>query len=64
VIGFELSIDSTHTEPFDDRLSFSGNVLSMSSLPQHLSTTMNGKGGFAVSFYVLLELKRNSSGQP
>ena len=25
---------------------------------------MSGKGGFAVSFYVLLELKRNSSGQP
>jgi hypothetical protein len=36
----------------------------MSSLPQHLSTTMSGKGGFAVSFYVLLELKRNSFGQP
>jgi hypothetical protein len=31
----------------------------MSSLPQHSSTTKIGKGGFAVSFYVLLLLKRN-----
>ena len=37
--------------------------LSLSSLPQHFSTTQMGKGGFAVSFYVLL-LKRNKLRQP
>jgi hypothetical protein len=31
-----------------------GYGLSMSSLPQHFSTTISGKGGFAISFYVLL----------
>ena len=29
-------------------------TLLVSSLPQHFSTTISGKGGFAVSFYVLL----------
>ena len=49
-----LSIDLTHTEPYVYEAQFSGNVLSMSSLPQHFSTTRVGKGGFAVSFYVRL----------
>jgi hypothetical protein len=35
------------------RLSVDGTLL-VSSLPQHFSTTQMGKGGFAVSFYVLL----------
>ncbi len=42
---------------------FLGNRFSLSSLPQHFSTTRMGKGGFAVSFYVLL-LKRNRLRQP
>ena len=64
VIGIQgLSLDSTHTEPYTHRLSFLGNTLSLSSLPQHFSTTYSGKGGFAVSFYVLL-MKRNSLRQP
>jgi hypothetical protein len=50
-----LSLDSIHTEPCTHRLSFLGNTLSLSSLPQHFSTTYSGKGGFAVSFYVRLE---------
>ena len=33
-------------------------TLLVSSLPQHFSTTIAGKGGFAVSFYVRL-VKRN-----
>ena len=49
-----FSADSTHTEPCAHRLSDLGNTLSLSSLPQHFSTTQVGKGGFAVSFYVLL----------
>jgi hypothetical protein len=55
------SIDSTHTEPCK-QAQFLGDGLSMSSLPQHFSTTKFGKGGFAVSFYVLLLLKRNYCG--
>jgi len=40
VIGIQgLSLDSTHTEPCAHRLSFLGNRLSLSSLPQHFSTT-------------------------
>ena len=40
VIGIQgLSLDSTHTEPCAHRLSFLGNTLSLSSLPQHFSTT-------------------------
>jgi hypothetical protein len=54
-----LSIDLTHTEPYAYKAQFWGNALSMSSLPQHLSTTRVGKGGFAVSFYVQLQMKRN-----
>ena len=40
VIGMQgLSLDSTHTEPCAHRLSDLGNTLSLSSLPQHFSTT-------------------------
>jgi hypothetical protein len=54
LIGIQgLSLDSTHTEPYADKAQLLGNTLSLSSLPQHFSTTNLGKGGFAVSFYVL-----------
>jgi hypothetical protein len=54
-----LSIDSTHTEPYADRLSFWGNRSFDEFVTTALQHNQIGKGGFAVSFYVLL-LKRNS----
>ena len=50
------SIDSTHTEPFD-RLSKGYDFDEF--VTTALEHNPTGKGGFAVSFYVLLLLKRN-----
>ena len=52
------SIDSTHTEPYADRLSHG-----LRTFDEFVTTALqhnqNGKGGFAVSFYVRLQMKRN-----
>lgn len=49
------SIDSTHTEPFADRLSHGLRTFDefVTTALQH--NLLTGKGGFAVSFYVLLK---------
>ena len=59
-IGRGHSIDSTHTEPYADRLSHGLRTFDefVTTALQH--NLLTGKGGFAVSFYVLLQMKRNS----
>lgn len=59
VVQEGYSIDSTHTEPYAHRLSHGLRTFDefvTTALEHNLVT---GKGGFAVSFYVLLLLKRN-----
>ena len=58
-----LSLDSTHTEPYANRLRSWGNRSFDEFVTTALQHNQIGKGGFAVSFYVLL-LKRNSLRQP
>ncbi len=52
------SIDSTHTEPYANRLSHG-----LRTFDEFVTTALvhnpTGKGGFAVSFYVQLQMKRN-----
>lgn len=54
------SIDSTHTEPYANRLSHGLRTFDefVTTALQH--NLLTGKGGFAVSFYVQLQMKRNS----
>ena len=58
ILAVGHSIDSTHTEPYATRLSMV-NGLSMSSLPQHLSSTLRQVGAVSRSpFTNCLETQR------